>query len=529
MRKMLLIIGASPFLILFSCGPSNEKTPVKTNGQVQKEVVLSGKQLSLKYCQSCHLYPEPSTLDKYTWERSVLPLMGRLFGIYEDNVPRREIIDGAINPDLVKEQNIFPEKQLISDEEWRKIMDYYLSSAPESLLSTESKDTLFAPIEGFEIIIPSFKREPFKTTLVKIDPERSYIYVGESKGNIGSLTILNNDFEIIDNIMLPTPPTDVNISDDTLALTLAGSLRLAPSNNPFGELVYIFRTPGDDKYSFFSKFLNDLSRPVQTVFEDINGNGFEDMLIAEFGYYTGSLTLYDNTGGNRNLYKKTILKNVPGAIRTYVKDMNRDGHKDIITLFAQGDEGISIFYNDGQGGFSEERVLRFNPSYGSVYFELVDFNNDGSLDILYCNGDNGDYPPVLKDYHGIRIFENDGYNNFQQVYFSPMYGAYKCSAADFDLDEDLDIIAISYFPDFQAEQRQDFVYLKNHGNYSFSPQFLQKDIPARWVTFDIGDLDGNGYKDIVLGAFGTYQDTTSQYDKTSQEANSLLLLKNLGK
>lgn len=205
------------------------------------------------------------------------------------------------------------------------------------------------------------------------------------------------------------------------------------------------------------------------------------------------------------------------------------GIKDIITLFAQGDEGISIFYNDGQGGFREERVLRFNPSYGSVYFELVDFNNDGSLDILYCNGDNGDYPPVLKDYHGIRIFENDGNNNFEQVYFFPMYGAYKCSAADFDLDEDLDIIAISYFPDFQAEQRQDFVYLKNLGNYSFSPQFLQKDIPSRWVTFDIGDLDGNGYKDIVLGAFGTYQDTTSQYDKTLQEANSLLLLKNLGK
>lgn len=323
---MLLIMGASQSLMLFSCGPSDKKTPIKTSDQIQKEVVLSGEQLSLKYCQSCHLYPEPSTLDKYTWERSVLPLMGRLFGIYEDNVPRSEIIEGAINPDLVKEQNMFPEKQLISDEEWRKIMDYYISSAPESLLSNESKDTLFAPIEGFEIIIPSFKREPFKTTLVKIDPERSYIYVGESKGNIGSLTILNNDFEIIDNIMLPTPPTDVNISDDTLALTLAGSLRLAPSNNPFGELVYIFRTLGDDKYSFFSKFLNDLSRPVQTVFEDINGNGFEDMLIAEFGYYTGSLTLYDNTGGNRNLYKKTILKNVPGAIRTYVKDMNRDGH-----------------------------------------------------------------------------------------------------------------------------------------------------------------------------------------------------------
>ena len=69
------------------------------------------------------MYPEPSTLDRYTWERSVLPLTGRLFGIYEDNITRREIIDGAINPGLVDEQNIFPEEQLISDEEWSKTRD----------------------------------------------------------------------------------------------------------------------------------------------------------------------------------------------------------------------------------------------------------------------------------------------------------------------------------------------------------------------------------------------------------------------
>lgn len=44
------------------------------------------------------LNPEPGTLDKHTWEHSVLPLMGRLFGIYEENIPPPgEIIAGAIN------------------------------------------------------------------------------------------------------------------------------------------------------------------------------------------------------------------------------------------------------------------------------------------------------------------------------------------------------------------------------------------------------------------------------------------------
>ena len=50
--------------------------------------------------------------------------------------------------------------------------------------------------------------------------------------------------------------------------------------------------------------------------------------------------------------------------------------------------------------------------YGSSYLELADMNNDGHLDILYTNGDNADYSYVLKKYHGLRIFINDGKNQF---------------------------------------------------------------------------------------------------------------------
>jgi hypothetical protein len=527
MKKVLVVVGLAQLLIFSSCGPSDEKKTVKADKQLQEEAALSGEQLSLMYCQSCHLYPEPATLDKHTWERSVLPLMGRLFGVYEENVPRSEILSGAINKKAVLEQNIFPVNQSITDEQWNKIVDFYISSAPEPSKSAANKDTLFVPIEQFEAITPHLKK-PISTTLVKIDQENSLVYLGESKDKIGAITILNKDFEVINSINLPTPPTDINFTKDSLALTLAGSLRLAPSGNRFGELVYIFRTPGEQEYSFFTKFYEKLNRPVETVFEDINGNGYQDMLIAEFGYYTGSLTLYENGGGKKQLYKKTILKNAPGAIKSYVRDMNMDGHKDIITLFAQGDEGISIFYNNGEGGFKEERILRFNPSYGSVYFELVDFNNDGFTDILYCNGDNGDYPPVLKNYHGLRIFENDGNNNFENVYFFPMDGANKCSAEDFDRDGDLDIIAISFFPDVQATQRRDVVYLKNNGKYSFSPQYLPQQTAARWLTFDIADLDGNGYKDIILGASGRFKNTRKD-PGVQQEESSLLFLKNIGK
>lgn len=112
------------------------------------------------------------------------------------------------------------------------------------------------------------------------------------------------------------------------------------------------------------------------------------------------------------------------------------------------------------------------------------------------------------------------------AYFYPMHGAFKSSAEDFDQDGDMDIFAISYFPDFKEDQRQDLIYLANGGGYLFSPQILKKDLPGRWVTFDIGDLDGDGYKDIVLGASGVYQSTTHQREE--MEALSMVILKNRG-
>lgn len=524
-QSLLLVIGMFLTFFIYACGTPEKNEEEITDRQVREGVILTGEQLSRKYCQSCHLYPEPSALDKNTWERSVLPLMGRLFGIYEENADRNRVLEGAINREMVIQKNIFPDKQLISDEEWQKINEYYISEAPESLPPIIRENTP-VHLEGFETMIPPAGSELSMLTMVKIHPETSRIYVGRARGDHGELTILDQNFEIMESIPVPSPPVDIDIRENQLTLTLVGTLRLEPTDNSYGELIQIYRAPGEETYSNFSRFPNELNRPVQTIMEDINGNGYEDILIAEFGYYTGSLTLYEHDGPGSTWYTRKILKDAPGAVRVEVKDMNGNGHKDIVGLFAQGDESISIFYNDGEGGYHEEQVLRFNPSFGSVYFEIADLNSNGFPDIVYCNGDNGDYPPLLKDYHGIRIFENDGQNKFENVYHFPMYGVYKCAVEDFNANGLVDIVAVSFFPEEEADPRQDFIYLENIGSYEFIPKILKTNLSSRWLTFDIGDIDGNGYKDILLGAYGKYNHT-SQSEPSHQE-NSLLLLKNPG-
>lgn len=172
MNKILLIIGISQCFLLISCEPvdKDKKYPTESEKYVDEDAMLTGKQLFLKYCQSCHLYTEPSTLDKHTWQRSLLPLMGRLFGIYEDHTNREEIINGAVNPELVKQLDIFPHSQRISNEAWQKIKDYYISSAPDSLTSIEYEATSFLPTEEFDVVFPPYELEFRMTTLVRSMP-----------------------------------------------------------------------------------------------------------------------------------------------------------------------------------------------------------------------------------------------------------------------------------------------------------------------------------------------------------------------
>ncbi|MBR9774503.1 MAG: VCBS repeat-containing protein [Cytophagales bacterium] len=452
--------------------------------------------------------------------------MGRLFGIYEKEVPRSEILEGAINKKAVEESNMFPEKPSITSEDWQKIKNYYLAEAPERLDQTIWEKSSVSLLEGFEMVDPEENEKLQNITILKTNPNHNGIYVGSTSGERGSLAILNDENRIAQIIPLPSAPTDVAFGKDNLSITLAGSLRLSPGKNKFGNLITIFRNPGDLQYSSFRKFLGQLNRPVQTVIEDINGNGLTDILVAEFGYYTGALTIFENTGTPKQPYKKTILKNVAGPIHTLIRDINNDGRKDIIALFAQGDEVISIFYNKGEGQFTEERVLSFPPTFGSFSFDLVDFNQDGYIDILYGNGDNGDYPPIPKPYHGLRIYENDGENNFKQVYFFPMNGVNRCAAADFDKDGQFEIIAVSYFPDFDLPGRQDFVYLKQEELYVYKPYILEEKLDARWITFEIGDIDTDGDLDLLLGSNGKYYNRGNRTKEIKEMKGPLLILKN---
>ncbi|MBS1575178.1 MAG: VCBS repeat-containing protein, partial [Bacteroidetes bacterium] len=275
-----------------------------------------------------------------------------------------------------------------------------------------------------------------------------------------------------------------------------------------------------------AKLFDGLQRPVQVLQADIKRDGKEDYVVCEFGFLTGALSWMENKGNGK--FIRHVLRSLPGAIKCYISDENNDGLPDLWVLFAQGEEGVFLFTNQGNGNFSQKELIRFPPVYGSSYFELDDFNNDGFKDILYTCGDNADYSAILKPYHGVYIFLNDGKNNFQQKYFFPVNGCYKAVAKDFDNDGDLDIASIAHFADYQRQPEEGFVYFENKGNFDFVPQSLPAAQNGRWLTMDAGDFDQDGYTDLLLGNFSIAPSfIKSKVDW--KNAPPFLLLKNKGK
>jgi hypothetical protein len=485
---------------------------------------LSGKQLAERYCQTCHMLPAPALLDSASWQRFVLPRMARRLGIHGIGAPAdEERLEEGSGGALVRVAGVFPDSAIITRAEWDRIAAYYLREAPAHQ-RVPAIPPVGVGIPGFRVRIPDFHVASPAVTLLHIDSVQRRIYVGDATFGRSSLNILDDKGRPLTTLPLRSPLSSLQTSGDTMRAVFMGQLN--PSDAPRGA-VGLISSWREGHNPIVDWEVGDLQRPVFASWADLSGDGTEDVLVSEFGNLTGQLAWYERLPGGRN--RRHLLTSQPGAITTLVRDLDGDGKLDILALTAQGDEGISLFHGRGGGNFEMERLLRFPPSYGSTSMQVVDMNGDGQSDIVYTNGDAADYPGPVKPYHGIRIFLNDGHGHYGEKYFFPMPGAYKAIARDFDGDGDIDIAAISFFPDYASGKPLSFVYLENIGGMQFKAWTFADADRGRWLTMDAGDLRGDGRIDIVLGSFArmdTQGDESAHARWHQPGAPTILILEN---
>ena len=510
---LVIIIGGS-------CTPGSPSED--RSALAEQASALSGEKLARQHCASCHAYVGPEMLPRAVWA-DVLTDMGHRMGVYENGAPPDSLFEAGIAATLVKQAKVYPSQPTVSPEAWRKLRDYYQQQAPESLVVSYRTIDASGRLP-FRYRPSRFSQSPPLTNLVKILPGRGVVF-GDGKRDGSSFNQLDTQLRRTYDIRLPTTPVHLREKDDTVYLTTIGR-KMLPSDQPEGAVQQLFSREPDRPPTSARLLLRDMQRPVHTAYADLNQDGREDIVVCEFGNLVGKLAWYENTGNGN--YTPHVLKSTPGATRVLVRDINNDGQPDLLVLMAQGDEGIYLFANQN-GNFTEKRLLRFPPVYGSTYFDLVDFNGDGHLDILYTCGDNADLSPVLKEFHGIYLFTNDGAMNFTQAYFFPLHGAYKALTEDYDQDGDLDIAAISFFPDYEHSPEESFVYLENQGDLRFQAASFPEVTRGRWIVMDSGDLDQDGDIDLALGSFVGFSpegDTTGLYEQWLKSSPSVVVLEN---
>jgi hypothetical protein len=493
-----------------------------------------GRELAGVYCSSCHLEPAPDILPKKSWEVA-LAYMGYMLGI--DNIDYL-----ADHPDFAKEnvmskqgylitEKMVPDAALLGAAEWSTLRYYYVESAAAEPLPQVAKPATRWELPQFTIMQSDYHADPAVTTLVHIREETGEAYIGDSVAH--TLAVIGSDGQLKAEPRRFGPamsPVGIEFTADAAYVASIGDIFGEQSSaERIATISRIALTDQSIDGAGISVVIDDLYRMAAMDTADMNGDNKTDFVVCGFGTRQGNVALYLSQSDGS--YREQVLMNRPGAVKAEIHDFNADGYLDIAVLLSDAREGFYILTNNGANQFTSTTVFETHPSFGHTHFELQDFNDDGRMDVLAVNGDNVDSDPynTLKSFHGIRIYLNRGDLRFEEAYFYPMYGAFGARAADFDNDGDLDIAAISFYPDFEQEQRESFVYLQNEGAMEFSAHSSPELANGRWMTIGVGDLDGDADADIVLGGANipvgmfAYMEV---YRAMAESAPSILILEN---
>ena len=215
-----------------------------------------------------------------------------------------------------------------------------------------------------------------------------------------------------------------------------------------------------------------LADPLWTVADDINGDGYMDVVVSD--RYSG-VHWYENDGGTGDNWIKREIYTIDGfAYCTSTGDIDGDGDTDVVLSNGMWYENV-----DGSGTQWSEH------SYGGQWargIDVADIDGDGDLDIAEA---------YFYTENNVMWYENDGLGSFQpHLIDEDLFRASSVFCADIDQDGRMDVVAGS------AKNGQGIVWYKNSAwadglwvKHLVSPGFCK--------TVWCDDMNSDGHPDII--------------------------------
>ncbi len=256
---------------------------------------------------------------------------------------------------------------------------------------------------------------------------------------------------------------------------------------------------------------------------DVNKDGYDDVIVGAYGFnsYTGRVYVYfggsfmDNTADV--VMTGAVANNRLGYSVSGSGDVNNDGYDDVIVgaqALSYPSTGRAYVYFGGSSMDNTADVIATGThySFGMSVSGAGDVNNDGYDDVIIGAAYNGSITGRAYVYYGGTSMDNTADAIMTGEATDNAFGFSVSGAGDVNSDGYDDVIVGAYY--YNSYVGRVYMYFGGSSLDNTADVMMTGEATNNYFGYSVseaGDVNNDGYDDVIVGASGYYSDAGQAY------------------